>query len=116
MGEDASRGRIYLPIEDLARFNYTEADLLEGVVDDRWRALMAFQIQRARKFYALAESGIGALSEDARWPVWSALMLYSQILNAIERNDYDNFRQRAYVSKPRKIVALPIAWLRAKVL
>lgn len=116
VGEDASRGRIYLPIEDLARFNYTEADLLKGVVDDRWRALMAFQIQRARKFYALAESGIGALSEDARWPVWSALMLYSQILNAIERNDYDNFRQRAYVSKPRKIVALPIAWLRAKVL
>ncbi|MCY7322529.1 MAG: phytoene synthase [Phormidesmis sp. CAN_BIN36] len=116
VGEDASRGRIYLPLEDLARFNYTEADLLKGVVDDRWRALMAFQIQRARKFYALAESGISALSEDARWPVWSALMLYSQILNVIERNDYDNFSQRAYVSKPRKIVALPIAWLRAKVL
>ena len=116
VGEDASRGRIYLPLEDLERFNYTEDDLLKGVVDDRWPALMAFQIQRARKFYALAESGISALSEDARWPVWSALMLYSQILNVIERNDYDNFNQRAYVSKPKKVMALPIAWLRAKVL
>ena len=116
VGEDARRGRIYLPLEDLALFDYTEDDLLKGVVDDRWRALMSFQIQRARKFYALAESGIGALSEDARWPVWSALMLYSQILEVIERNGYDNFRQRAYVSKPKKIVSLPIAWLRAKVL
>ncbi|MCY7273038.1 MAG: squalene/phytoene synthase family protein, partial [Phormidesmis sp. CAN_BIN44] len=115
-GEDARRGRIYLPLEDLALFDYTEDDLLKGVVDDRWRALMTFQIQRARKFYALAESGIGALSEDARWPVWSALMLYSQILEVIERNGYDNFRRRAYVSKPKKIVLLPIAWLRAKVL
>ncbi len=116
VGEDASRGRIYLPLEDLARFSYTEDDLFKGVVDDRWRSLMAFQIQRARKFYTLAESGIGSLSEDARWPVWSALMLYSQILNVIERNGYDNFSQRAYVSKPKKIIALPIAWLRAKVL
>jgi phytoene synthase len=116
VGEDARRGRIYLPMEDLARFNYTEDDLFKGVVDDRWKALMQFQIQRARKFYTLAEKGISALSEDARWPVWSALMLYSQILDVIERNGYDNFQQRAYVSSPKKIASLPIAWLRAKVL
>ncbi|NJR49961.1 MAG: phytoene synthase [Leptolyngbyaceae cyanobacterium CSU_1_3] len=116
VGEDARRGRIYLPLADLALFNYTEDDLLKGVVDDRWRALMQFQIQRARKFYLQAESGIGALNEDARLPVWSALMLYSQILNVIERNDYNNFTQRAYVPGGKKLAALPIAWLRSKVL
>lgn len=116
VGEDARRGRIYIPLEDLARFNYTEDDLFKGIVDDRWRALMRFQIQRAREFYSEAERGITALSEDARLPVWSALMLYSGILNVIERNDYNNFQKRAFVPKVRKMTLLPIAWLRAKVL
>lgn len=116
VGEDARRGRIYIPLEDLALFNYTEADLFNGVVDDRWRELMRFQIQRARKFYAQAECGISRLNPDARFPVWAALMLYSKILDAIERNQYDVFRQRAYVPGFRKILCLPIARLRAEVL
>lgn len=116
VGEDARRGRIYLPLEDLALFNYTEADLFNGVVDERWRSLMQFQIQRARKFYTSAESGISALSPDARFPVWAALMLYRGILDVIERNQYDVFRKRAYVPGPQKLTYLPIARLRAAVL
>ena len=116
VGEDARRGRIYLPLEDLERFNYTEKDLLKGVVDDRWRSIMRFQIQRARKFYVEAEKGISQLSPDARFPVWSALLLYSQILDAIERNQYDVFRKRAFVPKWQKFLSLPIARLRADVL
>lgn len=116
VGEDASRGRIYIPLEELALFNYTEEDLLKGVVDERWRELMRFQISRARKFYASAERGIKVLNPDIRWPVWTALMLYSQILEAIERNNYDVFHQRAYVSTPRKVLCLPLAFLRSKAL
>ncbi|GAC1461465.1 MAG: phytoene synthase [Chamaesiphon sp.] len=116
VGEDARRGRIYLPLEELALFNYTEQDLIKGVVDDRWRELMRFQIQRARKFYESAEKGISALSPDARWPIWAALMLYQQILDVIEYNQYDVFRQRAYVPTRQKLLFLPIAWLRAQVL
>ncbi|MBW4519897.1 MAG: phytoene synthase [Scytolyngbya sp. HA4215-MV1] len=116
VGEDARRGRIYIPLEDLARFDYTEQDLFNNVVDDRWRKLMRFQIQRARKFYTSAEKGIRALSEDARWPVWSALILYSRILDVIERNQYDVFNRRAYVPGLSKMFCLPTAWLRAKVL
>ncbi|NJP09860.1 MAG: phytoene synthase [Leptolyngbyaceae cyanobacterium RU_5_1] len=116
VGEDARRGRIYIPLEDLERFSYTEDDLIAGIVDERWRKLMRFQIQRARNFYASAESGISALSADARFPVWAALMLYRGILDVIERNRYDVFRKRAYVPGPQKLTYLPIARLRAAVL
>ncbi|NJK99192.1 MAG: phytoene synthase [Spirulinaceae cyanobacterium SM2_1_0] len=116
VGEDAQRGRIYLPLEDLARFNYSEADLFARRIDDRWRALMQFEIQRARQFYRSAQRGITALNPDARWPVWTALMLYQGILDVIERNDYDVFTRRAFVPTPRKLLCLPIAWLRAQAL
>jgi 15-cis-phytoene synthase len=113
IGEDTRRNRIYLPQEDLRLFNYTEAELFEGVIDERWRALMKFQIERARKFFALAEDGVGALEKDARWPVWSALVLYRQILSVIERNSYDVFTKRAYVPDLRKMLFLPTAWVKA---
>jgi phytoene synthase len=116
VGEDARRGRIYIPLEDLALFNYTETDLMNQVVDERWCELMRFQIQRARKVYTSAESGISALSPDARFPVWAALMLYSGILKVIEKNGYDVFRKRAYVPTAQKLLYLPIARLRASVL
>jgi 15-cis-phytoene synthase len=116
VGEDAQRGRIYLPLEDLKRFNYTEDDLMKGVVDDRWRALMRFQIQRAREYYNKAEKGIRYLIPDSRWPIWAALMFYQGILDAIERNQYDVFTKRAFVSKGGKVVYLPISWLKAQVL
>ena len=116
VGEDARRGRIYLPLEDLARFNYTEEDLFNGVIDQRWRELMRFQIKRARQFYAQAQKGIHYLSTDARFPVWAALIHYSRILAKIERNDYDVFSQRAYVPQWQKLRSLPIAWMRAQVL
>jgi 15-cis-phytoene synthase len=115
VGEDARRGRIYLPLEDLNKFGYSEADLMAGIVDDRWCALMAFQIQRARQFYAEAERGISLLSPDARWPVWSALDLYRKILDVIEENGYDVFAQRAYVSSWRKLMTLPGTLLKARV-
>jgi phytoene synthase len=116
VGEDAGRGRIYLPLEDLQSFDYTEDDLFAGVIDRRWRKLMDFQIQRARKYYQEAERGIRALNPDSRWPVWSALMLYQGILDVIEQNQYDVFNKRAFVPTPKKILYLPVAWLRAQAL
>ena len=116
VGEDAGRGRIYLPLDDLAAFDYTEEDLLAGINDDRWKAMMRFQIKRARQYYHQAEKGINYLIRDSRLPVWASLMLYQGILGAIEKNNYDVFSKRAFVGKPKKIASLPIAWLRAQVL
>jgi phytoene synthase len=114
VGEDARWGRIYIPLEELAKFNYTEQDLLKGVVDQRWRELMRFQIQRARQVYAKAEKGINYLSCDSRWAVWAVRMFYSEILGQIEQNHYDVFRKRAYVPFLQKMQILPVAWLRSR--
>jgi phytoene synthase len=116
VGEDLQRDRIYLPIEDLHAFGYTEQDLLAGVVDERWKAMMKFQIKRARAYYKQAEAGIRYLIRDSRLPVWASLMLYQKILDEIEANNYDVFNKRAFVSKPKKALFLPVAWLRAQVL
>ncbi len=116
VGEDARRGRIYLPLEDLERFSYSEKDLMNSVIDERWRNLMRFQIARARQFFAESEQGVSLLSPDARFPVWAALMLYRGILEVIEKNQYDVFNQRAYVPGWRKFIYLPLAKLRAEVI
>lgn len=116
VGEDRSRNRIYLPLEDLAKFNYSEEDLFNGVIDHRWYNLMQFQIDRAKQYYEDAERGIKALNPDGRWPVWSALMLYQGILDVITKNNYDVFNRRAFVPTPNKMLYLPVAWLRAQVL
>lgn len=121
VGEDAkTRNRIYVPKADLASFNITEEEVLTGMfspssgkVDDRWRAFMKYQIERARYYFKEAEIGVGALDKDARWPVWSALILYRKILDSIENNDYNNFTTRAYVPKWRKLSSIPLALLKA---
>lgn len=123
VGEDLeTRNRIYVPLEDLAEFGISEKELTTGMyskangrIDDRWRRFMQFQIARARQLFVDAEAGVDLLDEKARWPVWSALILYRQILDAIEKNDYDNFTKRAYVPKSKKLASLPLAYLKAVV-
>jgi phytoene synthase len=103
IGEDASMGRIYLPAEEMALFRYTEDDLFAGVVDDRFRGLMRFQIERARALYRAAEPGIAKLSPDSRYAVRLAFAVYRGILDAVEANDCDVFTKRAYVSTYEKV-------------
>eukprot|EP00252_Welwitschia_mirabilis_P007556 TRINITY_DN1901_c0_g2_i3.p1 TRINITY_DN1901_c0_g2~~TRINITY_DN1901_c0_g2_i3.p1 ORF type:complete len:225 (+),score=23.41 TRINITY_DN1901_c0_g2_i3:750-1424(+) len=113
VGEDAQRGRIYLPEDELKQFGLSEDDIFEGQVTDRWRAFMKHQIKRARMFFDAAEKGVTELDKDSRWPVWASLILYQKILDAIEANDYDNFSKRAYVGKAQKYFSLPLAYTRA---
>jgi len=114
VGEDRGRGRIYLPQEDLRRFGYSEEDLLAGRLNDAWRNLMAFQLERARDWFARSEAGVRWLSADARWPVWTSLRLYRGILDAIEQLDYDVFNNRAYVGRLGKMLELPRSYVIAQ--
>ncbi|KAK4758884.1 hypothetical protein SAY87_020185 [Trapa incisa] len=113
VGEDARRGRIYLPQDELAQAGLSDEDIFRGQVTDKWRSFMKEQIKRARMFFNQAEEGIAELNAASRWPVWASLLLYKQILDAIEANDYNNFTKRAYVGKAKKLVSLPLAYGRA---
>ncbi|KAM3285474.1 phytoene synthase 2, chloroplastic [Capsicum chacoense] len=115
VGEDARRGRIYLPQDELAQAGLSGEDIFAGRVTDKWRIFMKKQIQRARKFFDQAEKGVAELSSASRWPVLASLLLYRKILDEIESNDYNNFTRRAYVSKPKKLLTLPIAYARSLV-
>nr|ABY86651.1 phytoene synthase [Citrus x microcarpa] len=113
VGEDAQRGRVYLPQDELAQAGLSDDDIFAGEVTNKWRNFMKNQIKRARMFFDMAENGVTELSEASRWPVWASLLLYRQILDEIEANDYNNFTKRAYVSKAKKIAALPIAYAKS---
>lgn len=114
VGEDRLRGRIYLPLEDLRRFNYTEQDLFNCVLDQRYVNLMKFEIGRTRGFFRQAQAGIAYLDAETRFPVQASLDMYSQILDVLEENGYDNFNRRAHISKGRKMLTLPTSYLRIK--
>lgn len=95
VGEDLEMGRLYLPLHELRAFGLSEEDLRARRVDSRWRAFMRFQIDRARQLYAEAWSGIALLPRKAQFAIAAAADLYRGILDVIERNDFDVFRQRA---------------------
>lgn len=104
---------MYLPQDELARAGLSDDDIFRGQVTDKWRSFMKEQIKRARKFFDEAEKGVSELSSASRWPVWASLLLYKQILDSIEANDYNNFTKRAYVGKAKKLVSLPVAYGKA---
>ena len=115
VGEDRGRGRIYVPQADIKKFNYSEEKLLKGEINNQWKALMKFQLTRAREWFQKSEDGIKWLSSDARWPVWTSLRLYRGILDSIERLDYDVFNNRAFVKNSVKAFELPISFLISRI-
>jgi phytoene synthase len=112
VGEDARGGRCYLPEADLAQFGLTRAQLLAGELgtDERWRALMTFEIERARGLYAQATPGISLLAADARRCAAACATGYAGILGAIEAIDYDTFRSRARLGTMARASVLWSAW------
>jgi 15-cis-phytoene synthase len=112
MKEDWGRGRVYLPLEDLARFDYTEEDLGASVVDERFVELMRFEIGRARRLYAFADEGMGYIPRGRRYPVMVARELYAAILDRIEAQGYNVFSRRAETSRLGKlgVAARCAAW------
>lgn len=115
VGEDWRRGRLYLPAEELLAFGLTEDDLAIGVVDDRWRHFMRFQIARNRQLYAESWPGIYMLNEDGRFAIAAAAGLYRAILEDIEAHDYDVFNRRAYVGTWGKLRRLPSLWRHSRI-
>jgi len=110
-GEDARRGRLYIPEEDLARFGVSRDDILHGRLDDKLRALLAFQAERAAQYY---QHAFGHLPDGDRYRQRSGLIMaavYQAVLKAITDSGYQVFGQRISLSPPRKMW---IAWQTAR--
>jgi phytoene synthase len=108
VGEDLARGRVYVPQQDLAEFGVTETQLHARVVDEPFRRLMAYEIERARGLLSTAAIGIRLLHPTSRDCVRTALRLYAGILDEIERADYRVLDRRVAVGTGRRAaVALP---------
>jgi 15-cis-phytoene synthase len=110
--EDAAMGRIYLPLEDLAAFDYSEAELLAGAVDDRFLRLVRFEAERAREYYEMARPLLPMLHPSSR-PCLAAMDgIYRGILERIEHQGYNVFAGRARLSAWRKLGVAASSWVR----
>jgi 15-cis-phytoene synthase len=103
VAEDLERGRIYLPLKDLAEFGLTPDDLYEGVVTRELRELVAFEVGRARRHYERAAVGIPMLAPRSQACIRAAFRLYGAILDEVERAGHDVFARRATVRRWRRL-------------
>jgi phytoene synthase len=111
VAEDLGRGRVYLPQESLDMFGVDRDRLRRGRVDESIRNLLAWEIERARGLYRSAEKGIRLVDPTSRDCLRTALELYEEILDEIERADYDVFHGRVRVGMGRR-AAVGISGLR----
>jgi phytoene synthase len=102
VGDDLQRGRVYLPQDSLERFGVDVPHLRRGVVDEPIRELFAWEIARARRYYADARPGLDLVHPTSRDCLNTAFVLYSEILDEIERADYDVFTARVSVPNRRR--------------
>lgn len=101
-------GRIYLPLADFARFQYSERDLLGRVHDGRFIAMMAWHADRAEKFYQEAMSHLKPEDAKALKAAEAMRKIYHTLLKKMRSDGFQVFTQRYSVSKPRKLAIL--AW------
>ena len=104
LGEDAARGRVYLPQDELDRFGYDAAWLKQGVCDGAFRALMRFQIDRAHAYYRSGWRLEQRLSEAGQAVFLMMARTYRELLHEIEARDYDVFHERVRVPAWKKLL------------
>ena len=108
VGEDLQRGRVYLPMADLRRFDVTVDDLRAGVVTAKVQALLQFEIARTRELYRFAAEGVPMVRPESRPCLQTAIRLYGGILDEVERAGYQVLTGRVSVpGRKRAAVALP---------
>ncbi|MCC6072500.1 presqualene diphosphate synthase HpnD [Massilia sp. GCM10020059] len=107
VGEDARKGRIYLPVNELQQFGVTAADLLNARHSDKFEALMRFQVARAYKVYDEAMALLPKEDRRAQRPGLMMAAIYRTVLDEIERDNYHVLNQRISLTPIRK---LWLAW------
>ena len=113
VGEDAKRGRCYLPADDLARFGFTPHDVLTNRLlarDPQWAPMMTYEVSRARSLYDAATPGIAMLDVDSQRCAAACATGYAGILAAIEAQNYDTISTRARLGRLARVGILWDAW------
>ena len=108
--EDAAGDRVYLPQDELARFGVTDAQLRAGIVDDAFLALMRYQGERARSYFASGARLFPLLDPRSRSCAVGLHHLYSQLLDRIEDRGYDVFTRRVTLPVWRKLKLTFLLW------
>jgi phytoene synthase len=108
--EDAERGRIYLPLEDLARFNVSENEILGGVYSPNFVCLMDFEAKRAQELYAKAQSALAREDRATLLTAEAMRLIYAAILERIIKSNYRVLDRRHSLSAPHKLYLVGRAW------
>ena len=112
VGEDVRRNRIYLPLDELQRFGLSSEDLIALREDERFTALMRFQIERAREYYAKALALLPAADRAAQRPGLIMAQIYRALLDEIEASGARVLNQRVALTPIRKLWIASKTWLR----
>ena len=113
LASDARRGRLYLPLEDLARFAVREEDLLAGRRTPEVLALLSFEAERARAHYRAAEAALDPRDRRALLAAEVMRRIYRAILAKVERSGFDVFGRRIGLSRARRATIAATSWLRS---
>ena len=113
VGEDLERGRVYLPLDELAEHGVTRDDLERRVTTPQIKAALAAQIARVRMLEERSRPGIAMLSPEAQPCIEAARILYCGIVDEVEKIDYEVFDRRAKVPLGRRLAVAGPAWARA---
>jgi phytoene synthase len=96
--EDAGRGRIYIPREDLTRFGVTPEDLREGRKSESFARMMEFEAARARRYYDESRPLLNLIHKRSRSSLWALITIYSTLLDRIRQSNYDVLARRIRLS------------------
>ena len=100
--EDVGLDRVYLPAEDLRRFNVPESDLAAATPSAAFLELMRFEVARARGYYNESRPLLGLVHKKSRSSLWALIEIYSRLLERIEESGYDVLSQRVRLSTVEK--------------
>ena len=114
IGEDLDRGRVYLPLDELADFGVTRANLEARIATPAVKAALAFQIARVKELEERARPGIALLHPSSQDCIEAARVLYCGIVDEVVANDYEVFTSRATVPMTRRLAVAGPAWWRAR--
>jgi phytoene synthase len=110
--EDAQMGRVYLPREDLSRFDLDPRSLANGAGPASFRSVLEFETERARKFYASANELLPLIDEESQPALWTLVEIYRRLLEKIAARNYDVFSERVRLSTAEKVTVLGKGFLR----